>query len=128
MRLAELLWRHRARNDNAAMSVWEITATVLGVLGVWLMIRQNLWTWPVGIVQVAVSAWVFFDSKLYSDAILQIFYFVIQVYGWWHWLRVRDVTKAELPVTRSPVGALLGWIVVGAIGTAGWGEFMRRNT
>jgi nicotinamide mononucleotide transporter len=110
------------------MSVWEIIATVLGVIGVWLMIRQHMATWPVGIVQVAVSAWVFFDSKLYSDAILQVFYFAIQIYGWWHWLRVRDVTRAELPVTRSSLRGLAVWIVAGAVGTAGWGEFMRRTT
>ncbi len=47
------------------MSIWEIIGTVLGVIGVWLMIRQNIIGWPVGLVQVAVYAWVFFDAKLY---------------------------------------------------------------
>lgn len=69
------------------MSYPEVLGTVLGILGVWLMIRQNVWGWPVGIVQVSLYAWVFYETKLYSDALLQVFFFAIQAYGWWHWLR-----------------------------------------
>jgi nicotinamide mononucleotide transporter len=110
------------------MSPFEIAGTILGVIGVWLMIVQNVWTWPVGLVQVAIYAWVFYDAKLYSDAILQVFFFVIQAYGWWHWRRSRGQARAELPVTRLGLSARLGWIAVGAVGTIGWGEFMRRST
>jgi nicotinamide mononucleotide transporter len=110
------------------MSVWEIIGTVLGVIGVWLMIRQNVWTWPVGIVQVAVSAWVFYSAKLYSDAVLQVFFFVIQAYGWWHWLHASSTTRVELPVTRLRPRAIGGWMIVGVLATAAWGELMRRNT
>lgn len=109
------------------MSVWEIIGTVLGVIGVWLMIRQDIWGWPVGLVQVAVYAWVFFDAKLYSDAILQVAFFVLQAYGWWHWLRGRTPAHA-LPVTRLPVAGLVGWVFVGAVLTASWGWLMHRKT
>jgi nicotinamide mononucleotide transporter len=113
------------------MSIWEVIGTVLGIIGVWLMIRQNIWGWPVGLVQVAVYAWVFFDAKLYSDALLQIAFFVIQAYGWWHWLRgVGKTSSAQsgLPVTRLSVGAVAGWVVAGTLLTAGWGWFMHRTT
>lgn len=111
------------------MSIWEIIGTVLGVLGVWLMIRQNIWAWPVGLVQVAVYAWVFYDAKLYSDAILQIFFFVFQVYGWWYWLRSKHTAAhSELPVTRLTPVVMIGWIALGAAGTAGWGTYMQRTT
>lgn len=56
------------------MSIWEIIGTVLGVIGVRLMIRQDLWGWPVGLVQVGIYAWVFYGAKLYSDAILQVLF------------------------------------------------------
>ena len=114
------------------MSAWEIMGTVLGVIGVWLMIRQNIWGWPVGLVQVAVYAWVFFDAKLYSDTILQAAFFLIQAYGWWHWLRgVKNRAasgEAALPVTRLSGKAIAGWIAVGAVLTAVWGLFMHRTT
>jgi len=125
------------------MSVWEIIGTVLGVIGVGLMIRQNIWGWPVGLVQVAVYARVFFDAKLYSDTILQAAFFLIQAYGWGHWLRGAKREKALLrgaegdfegqvatllPVTRLSGGAIAGWLVMGAVLTAAWGLFMHRTT
>lgn len=109
------------------MSPWEIVGTVLGVIGVWLMIRQNIWGWPVGLVQVAAYAWVFFGAKLYSDVILQVCFFVIQAYGWWHWLRGGE-NHRTLPVTRLSRAALAGWIATGALLTAGWGLLMHRTT
>lgn len=134
------------------MSPAEITGTVLGVLGVALMIRQNIWGWPVGLVQVAVYAWVFYGAKLYSDAILQGFFFVIQGYGWWHWARGNgararvlhrsgdggtppaSVERSEvaappsLPVTRLSAAAIGGWIALGTVVTLGWGTYMQRAT
>lgn len=134
------------------MSVGEIIGTVLGVLGVWLMIRQNIWGWPVGLVQVAVYGWVFYDAKLYSDAILQVFFFVIQGYGWWHWQRKsgarapvlrrpgdggappagqeRSEVAAPpgLPVTRLALGGIAGWVGLGVVVTVAWGTYMQRTT
>jgi nicotinamide mononucleotide transporter len=111
------------------MSPWEIVGTLLGVVGVTLMIRQNIWGWPIGLAQVAVYAWVFYGAKLYSDVILQGFFFVIQAYGWWHWLRNKHTAAhSDLPVTRLGVAAVAGWLVLGAAATAGWGTYMGRTT
>ncbi len=120
------------------MSIWEIIGTVLGVIGVWLMIRQNIIGWPVGLVQVAVYAWVFFDARLYSDAILQVAFFLIQAYGWWHWWRGNRAQAADRrggaaappnqPVTQLGPAAAAGAVVAGAVLTAGWGMFMHRTT
>jgi nicotinamide mononucleotide transporter len=109
------------------MSIWEIIGTVLGVIGVGLMIRQNILGWPVGLVQVAVYAWVFFDAHLYSDALLQVAFFLIQAYGWWHWWRGRTPAH-ELPVTRLGPAATAGAIVAGLVVTAAWGTLMHRTT
>ncbi len=111
------------------MSGGEILGTVLGVIGVWLMIRQNIWGWPIGLAQVAVYAGVFYDAKLYSDAILQIFFFVIQAYGWWHWLKNKHTAaRSELPVTRLSAAELARWIPAGMFFTAAWGTYMHRTT
>jgi nicotinamide mononucleotide transporter len=110
------------------MDPWEIIGTVLGVVGVTLMIRQNIWAWPIGLVQVSVYAWVFFQAKLYSDTILQLAFFVIQAYGWAHWLRGGDAVTHRLPVTRLSPSTRIGLLVAGALMTAGWGWFMHRTT
>src|SRR6187401_2663865 len=103
------------------MSLLEILGALLGVVGVWLMIRRNVWGWPVGIVQVALYAWIFFKAKLYSDAILQVFFFGLQVYGWWFWLR-GGVQHEEPRVTRLSARGRIGWVATGVALTAvhGW--------
>jgi nicotinamide mononucleotide transporter len=111
------------------MNGWEIAGTVLGLVGVALMIRQNIWGWPVGLVQVAIYAWVFYDARLYSDALLQICFFALQAYGWWHWLRNKHTAShSDLPVTRLRPAETAAWLAAGMAATAGWGEFMRRTT
>lgn len=110
------------------MSLLEIIGTVLGITGVALMIRRNVWGWPVGLVQVTISAWVFFEAKLYSDVLLQGFFFVIQAYGWWHWRQGVGTAHTELPITRLGGRAVVAWVGAGLIATAGWGELMRRTT
>jgi nicotinamide mononucleotide transporter len=110
------------------VSPLEIIGTILGIVGVALMIAQNVWAWPVGLVQVAVYAWVFYIAKLYSDALLQLFFFAIQAYGWWHWVRGAGREQAALPVTRLRPRAIAAWCIAGLVGTAAWGELMRRTT
>jgi len=109
------------------MSPAETAGTVLGVIGVTLMVRQSVWGWPVGLVQVAVSAWVFHGARLYSDVLLQGCFFVLQAYGWWHWRRGGEGEGCP-PVTRSAPRLVATWAVLGLVLTMLWGELMRRVT
>jgi nicotinamide mononucleotide transporter len=71
---------------------------VLGIIGVWLMIRRSLWAFPVGLVAVTVQGILFYRTHFPADAALQVFYFVTLGWGWRHWVRDRG-TAPELPVT-----------------------------
>jgi len=46
------------------MSLLELIASLLGVIAVWLTVRQNSWCWPIGLGMVSLYAWFFFDAKL----------------------------------------------------------------
>ena len=56
------------------MSGLELFAAVLGVVAVWLTVKQNPWCWPIGLVMVLLYSWIFFDIKLYSSMLLQVFF------------------------------------------------------
>ena len=107
------------------MSPGEIIGTVLGIIGVWLMIRRNLWAFPVGIAQVAIFGWVCFTQKLYSETALQIMFFAALAHGWWHWTHARP-DNAEFPVQRLSAGARIGWVLAALALWAAWGAAMRR--
>lgn len=110
------------------MSPAEVVGAALGVWGVALMIRRSLWGWPVGIAQVAIYAWVFFQARLYSDALLQLVFLALQAYGWAHWVRRDGSARPELPVTRLGARQAVAWVGCGAVATAAWGVLMDRAT
>lgn len=113
------------------MDPFEIAGFVTGVIGVALMIRQHLWAWPVGLVQVAIYAWVFYRARLYPGALLQVTFFVLLGYGWWSWwrgVRTGAATKAELPVTRLDRTARALALTGGVVLTLAIGAFMSHQT
>ena len=100
---------------------------VLGIVGVWLMIRRSLWAFPVGLVAVTVQGVLFFRSRYYADATLQVFFFVVLAYGWYHWVRDRGAAP-ELPVTVLPARARVWTVGLAMAGTVAWALLLRRHT
>lgn len=83
------------------MNSIEWAAAALGVVNVVLVVRRSIWNYPFGIAMVVLYFFVFRDAKLYSDMLLQIFFLVIQFYGWWNWSEAR---RAAGEVTVGPLG------------------------
>lgn len=66
----------------------EVAATICSVLGVFLIARQNVWGWPLGIAWAGISAYLAFaEWQLVSDGILYASYVPIQLYCWAAWVR-----------------------------------------
>ena len=101
---------------------------VLGVVGVGLMIRRSLLAFPVGLIAVTVQGVLFFRSRYYADATLQVFFFVALVYGWWHWTHPKNATTVELPVTRLTPRGLAVTVGIASVGTVGWALIAGRYT
>ena len=83
------------------VSSLEATACVLGIACVALAAMRRVWTFPFGIGSVALYAVVFFDAKLYSDALLQLFYVAVNAYGWWNWQRSQEGAGAVIVETMG---------------------------
>lgn len=89
----------------------EIIATLLGVANIVLLVRRSAWNYAFGLAMVALYALIFFDKRLYSDALLQLFFFVVQLYGWWEWLR-GQMENGDIIVERLHVTGLLRWTII----------------
>ncbi len=86
-----------------------------GLLSVALGVRQNVWCWPVGIVNLALSLALFYRQGFYSDTGLQLVYFVLSLYGWYQWRR-GGANRGILPVSRTNPRAWVGLTVTGVVG------------
>ena len=109
------------------MSGLELFAAALGVISVWLTVKQNPWCWPIGLVMVLLYSWIFFGMKLYSGMLLQVFFAVLQVYGWWQWTRAGTLHEGRV-VTRLSTLQVLGGLVAGAVGSLALGAAMAHWT
>ncbi|MFH0892398.1 MAG: nicotinamide riboside transporter PnuC [Candidatus Falkowbacteria bacterium] len=79
------------------MSYLEFFGTILNLLSVYLVARNNIWSWPVGNIAVVLFAVLFFQIRLYSDFMEQIYFFITGFYGWWIWLKLKkkDARKED---------------------------------
>jgi len=109
------------------MIALEAISAIAGLVSVYLLTRQSIWAWPTGLLSVGVAVVVFYDSFLYSDMLLHVYYVGMNIYGWIHWVKGDD-GKGELPVTRMTLAHNIKWIIVTLIGTALWGWTMAANT
>ncbi len=89
--------------DWIAAHLVEIFGAVTGIIYVFLEIKQNIWLWPVGIATSATYIIVFRDNGFYADMMLNVYYVVISIYGWWAWKygnHNKDLKRKELKIRR----------------------------
>lgn len=98
-------------------SAADIAGFVTGALCVWLVVRQHVANFPIGILNNLFFLMLFVDVRLYADAGLQIVYLGLGVVGWFWWLR-GGVDRGELTVTRTTRREVLGCIAGFVVGYA----------
>ncbi|ACB75458.1 nicotinamide riboside transporter PnuC [Opitutus terrae] len=86
-----------------------------GGVCVWLVVRQHVWNWPVGLVNNVFFGVLFWRTQLYADMGLQAVYFALGVYGWANWL-YGGVNRTELRITRTSRGE---WLMLALFVPAG---------
>ncbi len=103
----------------------ELAGMIATILGIWLTTKRLLICWPVVLAADFLYLAVFYRARLFSDALLQVFFVVFTLYGWWHWWRG---IRAEGEVRVEPLSAR-GWtagLASGAVGAALLGALMVR--
>lgn len=73
--------------------------TAFGVIQVLMARQNNVHNYLFGIVSILISLWVLYQSKLYADILLNLYYLVMSIYGWLYWKF--GVKKDEAPISHS---------------------------
>ncbi|MFN7731187.1 MAG: nicotinamide riboside transporter PnuC [Pirellula sp.] len=87
----------------------EVLSAVFGFACVALLIVRNHWSWPVGLVQVLLTAVVLWEAKLYAETALQFLFAILQLYGWWAWLASRSSQNGSVSTSVVRVEKLSAW-------------------
>jgi len=106
---------------------WEVLAVITGIISVYLSTRENIWSWPTALVNVALYFVVFFETKLYADMGLQVVYFALSLYGWYEWLYGGE-NRTELHVSRTPPALGVRLAIIGIACAVVLGTLLARFT
>lgn len=111
------------------VSYLEFFGLISGIIAVTLSSVANVWSWPIGIINVFLSFFLFYQVQLYPDMFLQMFFFVTNLLGWWRWLHPKpgeEDRKNELRVSYLSTSGLILLIVLGVTGTLLMGKFSQN--
>lgn len=89
-----------------AQSILEVVAVVTAVLYLVLAIKENIWCWLFAFISTALSIVLFYSVMLFSEALLNVFYLVMAVFGWWKWshsLSSSNGKKINKPIQKWPL-------------------------
>lgn len=106
-----LFWKQIKETD---LLQW--IGVIFGVIEVLLARINNIGLYPAGLISITITAYIFYHSGLYAESVLNGYYFVMSVYGWWFWLRRSDKAPPKVGYADKR-----DWFVTAVIVLAGFG-------
>ena len=103
---------------TTGMNLLEATGLIFGLLAVYYLIKENILTWPAGIIYTFTSLVIFYEAKLYADLLLHVFFLFMNIYGWYYWVYGKKKGESEVPVTTSSVKVLVSISLVSVVAIA----------
>ncbi|MCW5518405.1 nicotinamide mononucleotide transporter [Aureitalea sp. L0-47] len=80
--------------------VLEAIAFVFGIASVVYAKRRNIQVYPTGLIATTITVYLFLHDELMGDMMMNFYYSVMSIYGWWNWARKKD-GKLVVPVSRT---------------------------
>ena len=109
-----------------SQNLLETSGVTTGILCVYLAAKNRIWSWPFAIVSVIIYIFIFWNSKLYADMGLQVYFLIMNFYGWYFWSQRNENEKT--PVSSITAREVI-YSIIGIIGfTVGLGFFLYKGT
>ncbi|SIP95698.1 nicotinamide riboside transporter PnuC [Maribacter ulvicola] len=77
----------------------EIVAVIFGLLSVWFSKQNNIWVYPTGLISTSIFVYLLLKWGLLGDMLINAYYFVMSLYGWYIWTRKVDAAQYT-PISR----------------------------
>lgn len=80
--------------------ILEIVAVIFGFLSVWFSKENKIWVFPTGMISTAIFVYLLLKWSLLGDMMINAYYFIMSVYGWYIWTRKVDATHVT-PISTT---------------------------
>lgn len=104
----------------------DLIASFFGLIYILLATKQNNWCWPAAIISSSVYVFVFVFSKLYFDAILNLYYVAMAFYGLYNWNKISNTKETQVSFSSKKFTSI--WIAVCFITSFTLGYFAQNLT
>ncbi len=88
-------------NTPTIYIVIEFVAMAFGIASVLFAKKENILVYPTGIISTALYVYLLSKWQMYGDLIINIYYTLMSIYGWWVWSRVDEKSHQHIPITKS---------------------------
>ena len=78
------------REKETFIIVIEAIVFISGILSVWFAKKENIWVYPTGLIATVLTVYLLFRDRLMGDMMMNFYFSIMSVYGWWNWARTRD--------------------------------------
>ncbi|NDP27436.1 MAG: nicotinamide mononucleotide transporter [Flavobacterium sp.] len=95
--MKEFFFAQYATYSNLDITL-EITAVIFGLLSVWYAKKDNILVFPTGLVSTFIYAYLLWKWELLGDSMINVYYFIMSIYGWYHWTR-KNGDVVEFPIS-----------------------------
>ncbi|MGB1198422.1 MAG: nicotinamide riboside transporter PnuC [Thalassotalea sp.] len=114
----------------ASLPLVEWLAVISSVLYVILAAHNNRWCWPAALVSTTLYTAIFYEFYLWSDSLLQVYYFGMAIYGWFCWRNNPEKVNNETPlvVNEKAISFHITVVLACAVLSVALGIFMDRVT
>ena len=79
----------------------EATAFFFGIASVIYAKRENILVYPTGLVATAITTYLFFTDELFGDMMMNFYFSIMSVYGWYNWARRKNDKEFAVKISRT---------------------------
>ena len=80
---------------------FEVIAVIFGFLSVWYSKNNNILVFPTGMISTSIFVYLLFKSSLLGDMMINAYYFIMSIYGWFYWSRGNNEKPAPISVINT---------------------------
>lgn len=88
------------QNTSTTNIILEIIVFVFGIASVWYAKKENILVYPTGLIATVLTVYLLFKAAYFGDMIINSYYSIMSIYGWWNWSRTKD-NKVVVPISRT---------------------------
>ena len=93
----------------------EIIAVLSGIISVWFAKKENILLYPIGTVSVLIWIYLCWIGEIYSQAVINLFFLVMNIYGWYNWSRKDNSEMNKVQIKFSSIKEKILFIIVAAL-------------